>query len=232
MITAGMRKAAGVVCLWYIGVQTFQWWVFSHAPAPGGVSEFLFAGEPESLLRSWLMLLSMFGLFYLFFVLCFLDPRQSQGWSILAFSGFSLFFLLEITLRSVELFYTQIQLPRAYLAATAEQQASILAFVSQFQGIQTALYFPLGLGWASGSVLLGIVFPGTPRRNYLVKGALYFNGARLLLRMVTVYLGVTLFPSSLYGLLYLPMVYLTFVPIAWWLLAPSELPIDVAVPLE
>jgi hypothetical protein len=71
MIPTKMKFGAGIVCIVYILVQTFQWWVFTKAPEPSLMEDFLFGSEPISLVRSWLMLFSMFGLLYIFFVICF-----------------------------------------------------------------------------------------------------------------------------------------------------------------
>lgn len=224
MITSGMRKGAGILCIVYMAVQSFQWWVFSKAPLPEstGIKDFLFGAEPISIVRSWLMLLSMFALFFIFFVLCFDQPSKNKGWNFLAFCGFSVFCLLEVILRSIELFYTQIQLPGEYLAASTAQQEIILSYVIQFQKIQGALYFPLGFSQMLGSFILALVFPATPQRNYVIKAVLYFNGIRLLLRTITGYLGIELFPDPIYGTLYLPMVYLMFGLKAWWLLGQRK----------
>lgn len=219
MITTGIRRIAGFFCIAYMLVQSYQEWVYSNAPTSTIFNEavFLFEAAPQSILRSWLMLLSMFGLFFIFFSLCFIHSDKNKGWSMLAFSSFSVFCLLEIILRSIELFYTQIQLPHEYLNASVEMKATIINYVTHFQKIQGALYFPLGFCWMVGSFILAAVIPRDPVQNYVLRGALYFNGVRLLLRMITNYLGVNLFPSPLYDLLYLPMVYVTFGLIGWWL---------------
>ncbi|MBT1712155.1 hypothetical protein KK062_28195 [Fulvivirgaceae bacterium PWU5] len=219
MITAKMKVAAGVVCVLYILVQTFQWWVFAQAPSatPTPLEDFLFSAQPLSILRSWLMLFSMFGLFYIFFVLCLSIYKTHTASSLLALTGFFVFFLLEIILRSVELFYTQVHLPAEYAAATdVTRREAIVSFVTQFQQVQRALYFPLGLSQTVGSFIIAGVYPASPRYHYAIKAIMFINGLRLLLRMLTVYGGIPAFPANLYDTLYLPLVYVTFGVMAWW----------------
>lgn len=211
MITSKMKWACLILCLSYILVQTFQWWVFSKAPEGNDpASSFLFDAEPASVWRSWLMLLSMFSLLYIHFVLSWQNYQANPVTSSIAFTGFFTFFLLEVVLRSIELFYIQIELPREYLQNAAIDKESILSVVSQFSKIQSAVYFPLGISWMVGSFLIGFIFPSNPKFNYLIKIAFWFNGIRIALRSATVYLGLTLFPDSLYGTLYLPMVFVVF----------------------
>ena len=219
MITAKMKVAAAVVCILYILVQTFQWWVFAQAPSatPTPVEDFLFSAEPISILRSWLMLFSMFGLFCIFFVLCLSIYETHKVSSLLALTGFFVFFLLEIILRSVELFYTQIHLPAEYTATTdVAQREAIVSYVAQFQQVQRALYFPLGLSQTIGSFIIAGVYPAIARYNYAIKAIMFINGLRLFLRQLTVYGGIPAFPGDLYDALYLPLVYVTFGVMAWW----------------
>lgn len=224
MITAKMKIGAGVVCILYILVQSFQWWVFAQAPSatPTPVEDFLFNAEPFSILRSWLMLFSMFGLFYIFFVLCLSVYDTRPAASILALVGFFVFFLLEIVLRSIELFYLQLQLPAAYAAATdAVDREQLLSYVAQFQQVQFAVYFPLGLSQTIGSFIIAGVCPTSPRYHYAIKAVMFFNGLRLFLRMLTNYGGIDAFPTYWYDTLYLPMVYITFGVMAWWFFKSS-----------
>ncbi|HEY3429867.1 MAG TPA: hypothetical protein VGK39_04260 [Cyclobacteriaceae bacterium] len=217
MITSKMKVGAGVVCIAYILVQTFQWWVFSQAPAPSLTEDFLFGSAFISLIRSWIMLFSMFGLLYVFFVICFSMAETRQVSGLIAFASFFVFFLLEIILRSVELFYTQIQLPAEYSSTVDPAgRAVLLSYVTQFQNVQFALYFPLGLSQAIGSFIVAVSYPIIPRFNYALKAIMLVNGLRLLLRMLTVYAGINLFPGELYDTLYLPLVYITFGVTAWW----------------
>ena len=218
MITSSMKRWAGVVCIIYILVQTFQAWVFAQAPAHMSATEdFLFSAETISVVRSWLMLFSMFGLLYIFFVICFSMIELNKASGALAFTGFFVFFLLEIILRSVELLYTQIQLPAEYAATTdIAAKTQMLSYVMQFQSAQLALYFPLGLSQTIGSFIVAFSYSFSPRFNYALKAIMAINGFRLLLRMITVYGGLNLFPADWYDALYLPLVYLTFGVMAWW----------------
>jgi hypothetical protein len=219
MITSKMKTGAGVVCICYMFVQTFQWWVFSQAPSPtpSVAEDFLFGAESISVLRSWLMLFSMGGLFYIFFVICFSIFHTHKAASLLAFISFFVFCLLEIILRSVELFYTQRYLPTEYAATTdPAHRALLLTYATQFQNVQLALYFPLGLSQTIGSFIIAYIYPSVPRINYALKAIMFVNGLRLLLRILTVYVGINVFPGAWYEMLYLPLVYVMFGVTAWW----------------
>jgi len=219
MITTKMKWACLILCLTYILVQTFQWWVFSKAPVENDPATlFLFDAEPASVMRSWLMLLSMFGLLYFHFAISYQNYQTSPVACTIAFTSFFTFFLLEVVLRAIELFYIQIELPREYLQNTLADKEGILSIVSQFGKIQSAVYFPLGISWMVGSFLIGFIFPSSPKFNYLIKIAFWFNGTRIALRCGTVYLSINLFPDDLYGTLYLPMAFIVFGLSAVWLL--------------
>jgi hypothetical protein len=216
-ITTKMKWASLILCLAYILVQTFQWWVFSKAPAENNpASFFLFDASLISVVRSWLMLLSMFGLLYIHFVVSYQNYEVNSAACKIAFTSFYTFFLLEVVLRSIELFYIQIQLPNDYLNNSSADKEAILSTVTQFRQIQSAVYFPLGISWMVGSFIVGFLFPEKPGFNYLVKVAFWFNGVRLLLRSATVYLGLNMFPDGAYGTLYLPMVVIVFGLSAAW----------------
>ncbi len=227
MITSKMKVAAGVVCITYILVQSFQWWVFSQAPSPtpSVAQELLFGAEPISVARSWLMLFSMFGLFYIFFVICASAFETHKAAGLIAFVSFFVFCLLEIMLRSVELFYIQGQLPAGYAGTTDPvRRELLLSYYTQFQRVQGALYFPLGLSQTIGSFIIAAVYPAVPRLNYALKIILLINGMRLLLRMLTVYAGLNVFPGELYDTLYLPLVYITFGVLAGWFFKRAAIP--------
>ncbi len=218
-----MKRAAAIVCIFYILVQSFQEWVFSQAPATSTPpSDFLFESEPISIVRSWLMLVSMFGLLYLHYVLAYTSPVPNRSMQGLAFTAFFTFFLLEVMLRSVELFYVQMQLPAEYAQASETVRAGILSLVGQFRKIQGALYFPLGVSWMLGSFILAGLYSARPAFHYLITAAFFFNGLRLLMRTITGYLGLNLFPDPIYDALYLPMVFVVFGLTALWLLLSAR----------
>ncbi|TWI04612.1 hypothetical protein IP90_00745 [Luteimonas cucumeris] len=213
------RVAAAVVAMAYIAIQSFQWFVFAQLPGADDPAQALLQGPlPLNIARAVLMLLSFFGLAYLFLVCCAIAYRRRPAAAVLAFAGFFVFCLLEVQLRSIELFYVFLELPAQYLATTsANEQARILALQSTFQSVQHALYFVLGLTWLLGSVALCLGLGGQ-RIDGLARFAFALNALRLALRMLDTYvLGGPHF-DALYGALYLPLVYLTFVPIAAWLL--------------
>lgn len=218
MITRNLKLAAAIVCLVYILVQSFQWWVFARVPdGADPVVNFLNGHHTLNIIRSWSMLLSMFGLFFISFVVSVMAYQYNRPWALLALVNLFIFSLLEIVLRSIELFYVQVQLPEAYLANTDPvHRQHIMDTVSTFLGVQGAVYFPLGLGWMLGSLILALIFPNN-RAHFIVKFVFFLNAARLLARMLTNYLGMGLLGNEVYDVIYLPLVCLTFGPLAYWL---------------
>jgi hypothetical protein len=212
------RRAAAAIAILYVAIQTFQWYVFSKLPETDDpVASLLQGPQPLNLARAGSMLLSFFGLAYLFLVVCGIACRRRPGLAIPAFLGFFTFCLLEIQLRSVELFWIFLELPRRYHAATtALERARVLDAQGTFQAVQHAVYFPLGLSWLIGSVLVLLAL-GDARLDWLARFAFGLNAARLALRMLDSYVLGPRF-DALYGALYLPMVVLTFVPLTIWLL--------------
>jgi hypothetical protein len=215
------RAVAAAVAIAYITIQSFQWFVFSQTPALKDPAQSLLQGSsPLNVARATLMLLSFFGLAYLFLVACAIAFRRKPLVAVAAFLGFFVFCMLEVQLRSVELFYIYLELPSRYEAAFVAERARLLAVPSAFQAVQHALYFPLGLSWVLGSVLLCLSLGGG-RFDWLARFAFGLNAARLLLRMLDVYVVGPRF-DALYADLYLPLVYLTFGPVAAWLLLPRS----------
>ena len=216
------RLAAAAVAVLYIAIQSFQWFVFSQLPTPDGPAQELLQGPlPLNLARATLMLLSFFGLAYLFLVACALAfPRRPLA-AVAAFLGFFAFCLLELQLRSVELFYVYLKLPGLYEAATtAAEQARVLEIQSIYQSVQYALYFPLGFAQVLGSIALCVALGGN-RFDWLAKFAFGLNAVRLLLRMLDTYVLGTQF-DALYSALYLPLVYFIFGAIVAWLCLRRE----------
>lgn len=212
------RVAAAGVAIAYIAIQSFQWFAFSRMPTPEDPVQALLLGpSPLNVARAVLMLLSFFGLAYLFLVVCAIAFRRKPLLAVAAFLGFFVFCLLEVQLRSVELFYVYLELPSRYAAAvSAAEQARVLDVQSNFQAVQHGLYFPLGLSWLLGSVLVCMSL-GDGRFDGLARFAFGLNALRLLLRMLDAYVIGPRF-DTLYADLYLPLVYLTFGPVVAWLL--------------
>ncbi|WP_049620591.1 hypothetical protein [Frateuria defendens] len=211
------RAAAALVALAYVAIQSFQWFVFARLPPADVPAQALMQGPlPLNVARAVAMLLAFPGLAYLFLVVCGLVHRRRPALAVAAFLGFFVFCLLEVQLRSVELFYVYLELPARYqAAASAAGQARVLAAQAAFQSVQHALYFPLGLSWliASTLVCLGL---GGHRLDGLAQWAFGLNAVRLLLRMLDAYVLGPRF-DALYEALYLPLVFLTFLPLAAWL---------------
>jgi hypothetical protein len=220
-----MKRAAFIVCILYICIQSFQWWVFSRLPESGSqAADFLSGHERLNIIRSVCMLLAMFGLLYVFFAVCYAGFSHNKIASLFAFLGYFVFFILEICLRSVELFYIQIQLPNEYLA-TGDQtvRQNILHTVQTFAGIQHALYFPLMFCTLLSSLIIIATFPRTPRINYIILLVFVLNSLRLIFRIKGSFIVADPVSDFLNGALYLPLVYVFFGLKAFWFLKTHRL---------
>src|SRR5688572_18779248 len=122
-----IRVSAAIIALMYIAIQAFQWYVFSQFKDPASAAEELQQGNHAlHLVRSSLMLAAMFGLLYVRYVICFLAGIYNRFWANLAFFCYFIFFIIEILLRSTELFYTQLALPQKALAVNANDLNGII----------------------------------------------------------------------------------------------------------
>ncbi|OXA82139.1 hypothetical protein SAMN05444397_101818 [Flavobacterium aquidurense] len=221
-----MKTGAAAVAIIYILVQTFQWWVFEKVPDTGNtINDFLSGGNNLNIYRSWLMLLSMFGLLYLFFTICFEDFTQNKGWRILAFSGFFIFCFLELFIRSIELFFVQGYLVDTYATANTEDRAIIIKTVISIQQLWWALYFPLGLSQLLASSILAGLYLKSTGIDRLIKVIFIINGCRLFIRMLDSYLHIDILGIStlLNDELYLPLVIIMFGLKAIWLVKKARL---------
>lgn len=215
--TRSHRRFAAALAVLYVAIQTFQSFVFSQLPVPEGPLQELLQGPlPINVARAALMLLSFFGLAHVFLVVCATQYRRNPLLAISAFLGFFVFCLLEIGLRSVELFHVQLQLPDLYAAATSDAaREHVLASMAGFQSVQLALYFPLMLAQALASLALCLGFRGG-QGQLLLRVVMGINAARLLTRMCGLYLHVPWF-DAINEALYLPLVYVVYGGIAAWL---------------
>ena len=199
-----MRIAAAAVAVAYIAVQVFQDIVYRVLPTPATPTEELLAGaHPLHLVRSTLMLFAMVGLIFIYTTLALQRIRARPVLAGFAIACFGVFGLLEIGLRSVELFWTQVQLPH--------EPAGVDQLVA-FQAVQGALYFPLMLATWIGSVLLFVLF-----RDRLLRAILALNLARITARLLTSYAHVPLLPTDVYEQIYLGLVIAFYGPLAYWL---------------
>ncbi len=218
LIGRRLRIAAALVSVLYILIQSFQFWVFWKVPeGNSGVQAFLSGHHPLNIARSTLMLLAIFGLLFIYFTVCFSFYLQNKAGAILAFLGFFVFFLLEIMLRSTELFYFQIQLPAVYRGTMdAALQGEMLRSFAAFQGIQHALYFPLMFAPTIGSVILLAIIPRL-RVHSPILAAFGINTVRVLVRILGEYLGWNILGENFTNWSYLPLVYIIFGLTAYWL---------------
>lgn len=214
-----IRKTAACIAIAYILVQSVQWYVFAQFPAAANLQEEMMQGaHPLHIARSWLMLLSMFGLMIVNITICYIASRINQVWSVIAFTGFLTFYLLEISLRSVELFYTQLYLPKQALTATPVVMENILDKFSTFTQIQQALYFPLIFSTTISYVVLFFLFPSTVKVHRVIRVVMGVNILRSVWRISADFLHISWLQGSLYNTLYLPLVVLLYGLTAWWLL--------------
>lgn len=222
-VSRSHRVAAAIIALGYIGVQAFQWHVFAVLPVAQGPAESLLLGPaPLNIARAISMLLSFLGLGYLFLVACAIAFPRRPLVAVAAFLLFFVFCLLEVLLRSVELLHVFIALPAQYQAAmTAGERLALLGQQALFGSIQHAVYLPLGFSFMSGSTLLVFAL-GERRIDRLAQCAFGLNALRLFLRQWDVYVFPPANFDALYDVLYLPLVVLTFAPIALWLLLRNE----------
>lgn len=213
------RLIAAIIAFAYIFIQSFQFYVFTVLPPTNSpTDEFLQGSLSINLWRATLLLLSFWGLMYVFLVVCVQNLKRNFTASVFAFLGFFIFCLLEVCLRSIELFYLQIQLPAVYQqTVSAAEQKVITDLVANFQSVQLALYFPLMLSQMIASVVLAATFERNVRLNYLIIFAFALNGLRLLARILGMFSHINWF-DSFSNSLYLPFVFVIFGFIGIWLL--------------
>lgn len=224
------RLIAAIIAFAYILIQSFQSYVFSVLPPTNSpTDEFLQGSLSINLWRATLLLLSFWGLMYVFLVVCVQNLKRNFTAAVFAFLGFFIFCLLEVCLRSVELFYFQIHLSAVYQQiVNAAEQKAITDLVANFQSVQLALYFPLMLSQTIGSVVLAVTFERSLRLNYLIVFAFALNGLRLVARIFGMFLHINWF-DSFSNDLYLPFVFVIFGLIGiWLLLIKSEVSLNLA----
>jgi hypothetical protein len=217
-----LRRIAGIAALAYVAVQAFQTYVFAVLPAPTTPADELMQGaEPLHLVRSTSMLFAMFALIFIYGVICVQRLRTRPVLAVSAFLCFFMFGMLEIGLRSTELFWTQVALPAEYAAT---HSPAILERLAVFQAIQGALYFPLSIATLLGSIAIIAMFETPPRINYVIKVIAALNAMRIAARTLTAYAGVPLFPTASYERFYFVMVVVFYVPAAYWLFTVPDEP--------
>ncbi len=216
-----LRLAAAVTAIAYIAIQGFQEIVFRSLGAPATPAEALaLGGHPLHIARSTAMLAAMFGLVFLYGAICLQRVRARPVLAGFTFLSFLLFGWLEIGLRSVELIWTQLELPAAYARAP---DPAILDRVAGFQSVQHALYLPLGFSVLVGSVLGVWLFATGRRLDRAIQVVFAFNALRNATRMLTVYVGWPLFPAAAYDAAYFAMVVAFYGPVAYWLVRRDDL---------
>jgi hypothetical protein len=215
-----LRIAAAVTAIAYIAIQGLQEVVFRSLGEPATPAEALaLGGHPLHVARSTAMLAAMFGLIFLYGVICLQRVRARPVLAGFTFLAFLLFGWLEIGLRSVELIWTQLELPAAYARAP---DPAILDRVELFGSVQHALYLPLGFAVLLGSVLGVWLFATGRRLDRVIRVVFAINALRNAARMVTVYIGWPLFPAAAYDAAYFAMVVAFYGPVAYWLVKRDD----------
>jgi hypothetical protein len=218
-----VRIAAAVIALVYIGIQGFQEYVFAQFPSPASPKEELMQGfHPLHLTRSWLMLLAMFGLLFLYLVICSLAAKVNRFWARLAFSGVFIFLFLEIIIRSIELFYTQQYLPQLALKSNEQALPDIIDKMQTFQTIQGSLYFPLIFSALIAYVIFFFLFAGGEKVNRLIRFVMAVNILRSLWRLLSDYGNINWLQGNLYNRIYFAMVVVLFGLTSLWLFKKKE----------
>ncbi|MEW6195564.1 MAG: hypothetical protein AB1521_10450 [Bacteroidota bacterium] len=212
------RISAGVLVLCYICVQLFQDYVFDYYGTPANAAEELLQGGAGlHIARSSIMLIYMFALIFMWWTICAQSLRRKPALGLIAFFGFFMFGIFEVALRSVELFWIQIQLPSEYLkAADPVVRTSILDKFATFQSIQGALYFPLMFGPFLSYFAVFFLFASNPRVHWILKFSVAFAAVRTGIRLLG-YAGIYLVSNAAYDKYYFAMVLVEFLPRAYWL---------------
>jgi hypothetical protein len=168
------------------------------------------------------MLFAMFGLLFLYLVICSLAAKANRFWARFAFSGVFIFLSLEIMLRSIELFYTQQYLPEQALKSNEQVLISIIDKMQTFQTIQASLYFPLIFSALIAYVILFFLFAGGEKVNRVIRFVMAVNILRSLWRLLSDYGNISWLQGNLYNRIYFAMVVVLFGLTAWWLFKKKE----------
>lgn len=222
MTSKRFRVAAAIVAIAYIAIQGFQEYVFRSIGEPATPAEGLALGaHPLHIAHSTAMLAAMFGLIFLYGAICLQRLRERPVLAGFTFLSFLLFGFLEIGLRSVELIWTQLELPAAYARAP---DPAILDRVATFESVQRELYVPLGLSVLIGSVFGAWLFATGRKIDRLIQVVFVLNALRNATRMLTVYVGWPLFPAAAYDAAYFAMVVAFYAPVAYWFVKRDDYP--------
>ena len=169
-----------------------------------------------------LLLLSMFGLVFLFGVIALQRARARPFLAGAAFLSFLVYGLFEIGVRSTELFWIDIRLPAAYAAS---HDPAIVDQLITFQEVQGALYFPPLFLTLIGSILMVVLFAAPPRIHWIIRIAFAWNAVIIAAtEILSAYGGIPIVLWWLYEQIHFPLVVFTFyVPAAYWLVkVPDE----------
>jgi hypothetical protein len=214
MLSRRIRVTAGIVALAYIAIQVLQEYIYRTLSAPTtSVEELLAGAHPLHVTRSALMLFGIAGATFVYIAVPLHRVRARPVAAGVAIAAFGVWAIFELGLRSVELFWTQLQLPAAYAAT---HDAGIVEQLTTFSAVQAALYVPLMGASLVGSVAMVLVARRTGDR--LLVAVFAFNALRVVVRMLSAYAGVPLLPAGVYDQVYLGIVVIVHGPLAYWLM--------------
>lgn len=220
-----IRKTAAGIAIVYILIQSFQHFVFAQFPVASNVQEEMMQGHHSlHITRSWLMLISMFAMLILNITVCYIASTINRFWAIVAMAGYFTFFMLEVILRSIELFYTQIYLPQQALHADPAALQDVLDKFSTFANIQHALYFPLI--FSTSITYFSLFFIFKPKAHRIIRFVMLVNILRSSWRLGSDFLNIRWLQGSLYDTVYLPLVVVVFGLTAIWLLRLKTSPLS------
>ncbi|WP_394839469.1 hypothetical protein LVJ94_21515 [Pendulispora rubella] len=210
----------GAACAFiYVLAAGVQQVILGHFPAhPSPAQALLIRCETIDLLRATLILLAILMGMVVFVAIAAHRVRSSPGAVLLGLPFAVLWVALELWYRSIDLFVVSLQWARAYRVATDDAlEQQLLERTIQWDGIVTALYFPLLLVLLVAVICFAFALGTEPRWKVRVPAlgwSLY--GTTVLARILGGYAGLAwLEPFN--DRAYFPAVILAYGTTAIWL---------------
>jgi len=148
--------------------------------------------QGADLLRAVVVLASMFLSLVTFVAIALNRLRKASGAALLGLVSAVLVVVMEVGYRSIDLFVVSLQWARAYCAASEEVlEEQLLERTIQWDGIVTALYFPLLVALVLASGCFALALSGEQRRTArLAALGWVLYGATQFLRILGGYAGL------------------------------------------
>jgi hypothetical protein len=214
----GLSRLGAAAAAAYVAVQLIQRWILMELPVAATAAErAALRVDPLNRTRLWLVFLSFF-LLPVFVSAVVANVREERR--PLASAGgvfFLIFILVELLYRSVELFaVVGTWVPTLLSEADPMRRLVLDAQITAFDQSVRAWYFVLMGCQLLGSLVLAAAVFERSAWNVLVAGMFGVNAARLLLRLLENYAGMTwLQPAN--TTIYTPAVSLFFLSVGSWL---------------